>query len=353
MPSFNPYLAGLGDLPVADLVSIVFSIDPANESSELEWKSEWPLDSRPRRAELARHIIGFANRDPDRAARIWNGHAFIVIGAAPREWGSAPDADPAEIVQQLEPYAGTEIGWHPVYVERDGHRVLVIVIDPPQWGDPVHALARGSADPESGRVLSAGTVFVRKPGMTVPASEADLKRLEQRASTPAPRLRVAADWNLGEAGNYIGVKIGNGTNGHTAVIREAGFMLAGPVELERIAGVQYVAGEPDKATAYASLPIWDGSRRIEAGEMASFRTALGQLPTLLDRSSELFPYVYYDLGHWLVGEPAPLIALIEDHGWVPTAAAPHTFTRLITDYVEPLSVRGLRAAFDLTAADSR
>jgi hypothetical protein len=36
MPSFNSYLAGLGDLPVADLVSIVFSIDPANESSELE-----------------------------------------------------------------------------------------------------------------------------------------------------------------------------------------------------------------------------------------------------------------------------------------------------------------------------
>lgn len=101
---FNPYLEGLGDLPVPDLIALVHSAVGANETYELEWKLEFPLETRMRRAALAKHIIAFANRDPDRAARTFKGHAFLLIGVEPGAWGSAPDLDPAELVQQLEPF---------------------------------------------------------------------------------------------------------------------------------------------------------------------------------------------------------------------------------------------------------
>jgi len=97
---FNPCLEGLGDLPIPDLIALVHSAVGANETYELEWKLEFPLGTRTRRAALAKHIIAFANRDPDRAVRTFKGHAFLLIGVEPGAWGSAPGLDPAELVQQ-------------------------------------------------------------------------------------------------------------------------------------------------------------------------------------------------------------------------------------------------------------
>ena len=40
---------------VADLVRLIRQVPSAAETTELEWKLEWDLEARPRRAELARH----------------------------------------------------------------------------------------------------------------------------------------------------------------------------------------------------------------------------------------------------------------------------------------------------------
>src|SRR2546421_6038019 len=61
VPPLNPYLNGLADWNAPDLVQLVHLATGITETTELEWKREWELDSKPRRAELARHIIGFAN----------------------------------------------------------------------------------------------------------------------------------------------------------------------------------------------------------------------------------------------------------------------------------------------------
>jgi hypothetical protein len=347
VPPFNPYLHGLGDMRVADLVEIVSRADGAVETTEVEWKREWSLDRRPRRAALAKHIIGFANRDPDHAARTFGGHAFLLIGVEPRAWGSAPEADPAQLVQQLEPYTGTDLPWHPVFVDAGGHRVLVIVVDPPQWGDPVRRMMRGSVDADTGQEIAAGTAFVRRPGMTISASPEQLARLEARARVPRPRLRVATDWNIGARGNYIAVNVANAPDGRGAVLLEVGFTMAGACTLEQLAEGTYAPAEPEKALAYASLPISEEERTIHPGQLLRFRKPLGRLPWMWDGDTDIYPYAYFDEGHWLVGEPARLAGLLTGHGWRAHAAATPMFETMIMDYVWPESVFGLRSRLDL------
>jgi hypothetical protein len=349
MSTFNPYLQGLGEMPVADLVELIFWAQGAVETTEVEWKREWSLDTRPRRAVLAKHIIGFANRDPDRAARIFGGHAFLLIGVEPGAWGSAPQADPAELIQQLEPYTGSDLPWHPVFVEHDGHRVLVIVVDPPQWGDPVRRMARGSLDPDTGQEIEGGTVFVRRPGMTIAASTEQLAQLEARARVPRPRLRLATDWNIGARGNYVAVNVANAADGRDAVLREVGFTMAGTCKVDQLPEGNYAPAEPEEALAYAALPISEGEHTIRPGQILRFRVPLGRLPWMWDSETDVYPYVYFDEGRWLVGQPSRLAGLLLGHGWTEDAAASPMFTMMIMDYVWPESVSGLRSRFDLAA----
>jgi hypothetical protein len=345
---FNPYLHGLGEMPVGDLVRLVALADGAVETEEIEWKAEWPLDSRPRRAGLAKHIIGLANRDPDRAAATFSGHGFILIGMEPGAWGQAPELDPAELVQQLEPFVGASLGWHPIYVNQGGHRVLVIVVDPPQWGDPIYKLERGSLDPESGREMKQGTVFVRRPGITSPANQQQIEALEARAAVPRPELTVVGDWNLGASGNYLGVNVTSGPIGRRAVLREVGFTLAGACNVDRIPGESYPPGIPPEALAYASLPITEEDHVIEPGQHFSFRVSLGTPPFFFNEDTELFPYVYFDDGHWLVGNPSHLIRQLMEHGWAPDSADDAMFLTLRMNFVWPESVADQKAIFALS-----
>ncbi|MCW2981238.1 MAG: hypothetical protein JWO14_2965 [Solirubrobacterales bacterium] len=334
-------------MPIPDLVALVHSAMGASETEELEWKLEFPLGSRSRRAELAKHVIAFGNRDPDRAARTFQGHAFLLIGVEPGTWGTAPELDPAEIVGALEPYIGSELSWHPVYAEYEDHRVLVIVVDPPRWGDQIHRFARGAEDAASGKGIKAGTAFVRLPGVSRPAQEADLRRLEERAATPRPHLRVANDWNLGARGDYIGVNVANGPDGRFAVLHEVGFTMAGAAEVNELPSEANVSTETQSGRAYVSLPVEAGDKRIEPGETLRFRVPLGALPWCWDESTEIFPYVYFDQGHWLVGKPTELVGQLCDHGWQPSKEAPQMFSELALNYVAPKAVSGLRARLRL------
>lgn len=349
---FNPYLSGLGEMNVGELVPIVFHADGAQETTELEWKVEYDLSTRPRRASLARHVIAFANRDPDRAARVFAGHAFLLIGVEPGRLGSAPDLDAADIVQALDPFIGPDIGWHPVYVTYKQTRVLVLVVDPPQWGDPPHALARGSEHPETGKELKAGTVYVRRPGSTVPAGPHDVARLEDRERAQRPYLSLSIDWNLGLRGDYIGVQVRNGERGSAATLEEVGFTFSDPLELAPADDVAREAGEPDYARAFGECPLASGSLVLAPGESRSFRVPLaGPLPLFWDDESPVHPYVYFNGGRWLPGPSTRLFGLLSAHGWRPIDGAPPTLPILVAQYVFPPSHAGLRGTFDLRFAD--
>jgi hypothetical protein len=188
--------------------------------------------------------------------------------------------------------------------------------------------------------------------MTATANEAELRRLEARASIAQARLSLAIDWNLGARGNYIGVSVANDAHGREAVIREVGFTVAATAKLEALSGHDYAPGEPEEALAYPSLPIPIEERPIRAGQVLRFRVPLARLPWFWDEDTEIYPYIYYDEGRWLIGQSARLAGLLRDHGWTDNPNEKSMFPIMTMDYVWPDSVSGLRARFDLLAGET-
>lgn len=60
---------------LAELVQAIVASDGklGQESHWLEWKGPLPIDKQEGHFHIARAILGFANRDPQRAARVCEG----------------------------------------------------------------------------------------------------------------------------------------------------------------------------------------------------------------------------------------------------------------------------------------
>jgi hypothetical protein len=118
----------------ADLASLVQAVLTASEHDEftwIEWKNGIVLGDREGRVNIARHILGMANRPVEEASRYAGGCGYIVIGAEPGECGGVTQIDPADLDSGLRPYLGSDgPRWTPQYVSAQGKSVLVITVDP-------------------------------------------------------------------------------------------------------------------------------------------------------------------------------------------------------------------------------
>jgi hypothetical protein len=90
------------------LAQAVLAADPADEADWIEWKSQQPLRTPEGRGRAACHILGFANRHPDRAARNAEGCGYLVIGVEPGRLVGAERIDPAELEAGMRPYLGDQ-----------------------------------------------------------------------------------------------------------------------------------------------------------------------------------------------------------------------------------------------------
>jgi hypothetical protein len=171
------------------LVRAVLHADPADEPDWIEWKSSRPLTTREGQADAARHILGFANRHPDRAGRNFEGCGYLLIGVQPGKLFGTERIDPAELEAGLRRYLGDpgpQWSFHNVsYQER---HVALFVVEPPRWGDPIYCLERDFAS------YQAGTVFVRRRGSTHAASPADMRYLQERLLRRADYIQVEVGW---------------------------------------------------------------------------------------------------------------------------------------------------------------
>jgi hypothetical protein len=171
------------------LVRAVLHADPADETDWIEWKSSRPLTTREGQADAARHILGFANRHPDRAGRNFEGCGYLLIGVQPGRLVGTDWIDPAELEAGLRRYLGDpgpQWSFHNVsYQER---HVALFVVEPPRWGDPIYCLERDFAN------YQAGTVFVRRRGSTHAASPADMRYLQERLLRRADYIQVEVGW---------------------------------------------------------------------------------------------------------------------------------------------------------------
>nr|WP_127893075.1 ATP-binding protein [Streptomyces sp. S10(2018)] len=162
------------------LLHLVTAIRDAGEHDEndwIEWKSSYDLTKKEVRATLARHIIGMANRMPDKAAAICHGYGYIAIGVEPGKVEGITTIDLADLDSGLQPYLGHQgPEWSANYVTLDDTPVLVMTVEPPQAGDPIHTLNKEFAS------YVAGMIFVRRSGRTVQANPGEVISLTQRAT---------------------------------------------------------------------------------------------------------------------------------------------------------------------------
>jgi hypothetical protein len=156
------------------------------ETEALEWKSSMPLEDGPStRYAAARQILGFANREPDRAMETFEGCGYLLIGLEPGKVHGTSPLDPADIDNWLSEYLGQDgPQWRADYVELNDASVLIFTVEPPRWGDPIHTLRKGSEK------ASPGRIFIRRAGKTVEADPAEVRMLEARSQRKSERIAV-------------------------------------------------------------------------------------------------------------------------------------------------------------------
>ncbi len=165
-----------------------------DETSWLERKSQvdWSSDGEVA-TNVARHILGLANRDPDEAQTFVGGEAYLVIGPGADDVSSSR-IDPADVESKLSPYLGADgPEWSLSHIEEDGRTSLLITVAPPRAGDHIHALGKEATKYFDGREVGKylnGTVFVRRTGKTEQANAADIRRLQLRAQAATSQIAV-------------------------------------------------------------------------------------------------------------------------------------------------------------------
>ena len=78
---------------------------------------------------------------PDTAASFCDGLAYLIVGAEAGQVHGTPGIDGADLDQEASRYLGADgPTWAPMDVTVEGNNVLVVVVEPPRWGDRMHTL---------------------------------------------------------------------------------------------------------------------------------------------------------------------------------------------------------------------
>ncbi|SNS38407.1 hypothetical protein SAMN06893096_103476 [Geodermatophilus pulveris] len=172
------------------LVEAVVNANPNDESRSVEWKSTLDLSHRNGAFHIARCILGLANRHPPHAEHEFGGVGYMIVGAEPNNLVGITPIDPVDLDNKLSPYLSTRHpSWSSQYISIDGKQVLVVLVEPPKWGDEIWQLRKEWSDGK--RVMSVATIFVRGLANTAPADDGDLDKLQERLlrrATETPRL---------------------------------------------------------------------------------------------------------------------------------------------------------------------
>lgn len=169
------------------LVEAIINAGDHDEARWIEWKRSLDLTASTSIQHIVKQILGFANRDPALAASWTGGHAYLVIGASPKDLRGVAHLDPADLISKVNPYVGSSITWTPEYIEVDGKTVLVIIIAPPRQGDKIHALRKPLGP------YKAGTIFTRRSGQTDQADADELELLQRRLLARTTYIDVAIE----------------------------------------------------------------------------------------------------------------------------------------------------------------
>jgi hypothetical protein len=254
------------------LVHAVENATAEDEADWIEWKSALDLSAKAVRATLARHIIGMANRRIEEAHRFAEGFGFILVGVEPGNRCGVTRLDLADLDAGIAAYLGPHgPRWTVSYDTdpADGRSVLIVTVDPPKHGDPVHMLRREFEK------YRDGDVFVRKVARTERHTAADLEYLIRRAVPRRPGLDLGVV--IAPARPVLRPLVGldAAVESWVAVQRE-----------RLLASVEKPPLGPPHPSRFAAFERWDSGRRPQ-DQIAELKTraADGAVLTDLERAA--------------------------------------------------------------------
>ncbi|MEV4786149.1 ATP-binding protein [Streptomyces tuirus] len=175
-------------LQLRSLVEAVRDAGEHDENDWIEWKSNYNLSEKQAKATLARHILAMANRSVEKSSQAASGFGYILVGVEPGDVSGVVTIDLADLESGIRPYLGPQgPEWVPAYVTVEGRDVLVIAVDPPKDGDPIHTLHKDFDK------YYAGMIFVRRTAQTVIAGPGEVLRLTQRAQSSEERQSLSIE----------------------------------------------------------------------------------------------------------------------------------------------------------------
>lgn len=186
----------LGERALRSVLKHVVEAGDEAERSFLEVKREIDLQRRAGIAKVAKFLLGVANREPRAAARYFQGHSVLVLGA---EKGQAPGIPRGlefhELEDKLRPYLG--VGFPPFELGRlaagPDREVLFVVGAPPQQGQPPFPCRKAFEGDKQQEHLQEGAIYVRGQSNTRPATAGEIDMLIERARTVDARPEVNLD----------------------------------------------------------------------------------------------------------------------------------------------------------------
>jgi hypothetical protein len=177
-----------GQIEWTSLIATLSATDDRAERHFLEMKSDVDLTQAAGRAKMVKFILGASNRDPNTAARYFDGHALLVLGVARGSVLGIPPFEAHELTRFAAKYLGTPgPRWDFVRIPaKEGRDVIIVVVDPPT-GETWTCLSDG---PER---LTDGAIFVRADGETRLAKGAEIRALLARSRQNTMAADVAVD----------------------------------------------------------------------------------------------------------------------------------------------------------------
>lgn len=171
-----------GEMAAAELVAAIAAhglLADLTERHYLELKGPENLNSKADKQKIAKFILGAANRSPERAAEAFEGYGVMVVGITKSGAEGIDPIETLELQKVIKPFLG-EAGprWDVVRVpiEASPKQVLVILVDPPQAGQPAFICR------DNGDKLASGHIYFRDDGETRQANAGEMDMLAARGA---------------------------------------------------------------------------------------------------------------------------------------------------------------------------
>lgn len=261
-----------GELVAAELVAAIAEYGRLADLTErhyLELKGPESLDSKQDKQKIAKFILGAANRSPERAADAFEGYGVMVIGITKN---GATGIDPIEMLELqrvIKPFLG-EAGprWDVVRVpvERSTKQVLVILVDPPQMGQPAF-ICRGDGDK-----ISSGHIYFRDDGETRQARADEMDMLAARgAARPAAPVHI----EVGISGRVVPLVVDEAQTLDAFISRTRRRLLDALPKPKAPTPTELKSFKVGNATAESAAVVEPMLKNIDTGALAGW---LGSMP---------------------------------------------------------------------------